>query len=111
MSLTKHRDYSAAPRVVVTDVTHSEHCLDVSVDISKDDPSCAVRLDCDFTWIVGYHDHMTTMAHSSWREMTTKSFQRIVYPGDHFFIFNDKERDVEIAEECARAIKRSLLLN
>jgi hypothetical protein len=34
-----------------------------------------------------------------------------VYPGDHFFIFNDKERDAEIAAECARAIKRSLLLN
>ncbi len=37
----------------------------------------------------------------------TKSFERIVFPGDHFMIFNDRERDEDIAAECARALKRS----
>lgn len=67
------------------------------------------QLQCDFTWIVGRDDHMTTMAHSGWRGMVSRSFQRAVFPGDHFFIFNDKHRDAEIADECARALQRSLM--
>jgi surfactin synthase thioesterase subunit len=41
--------------------------------------------------------------------LTEGTFQRIVFPGGHFFVFKSKKAEAAIAEECIRAIERSSL--
>jgi surfactin synthase thioesterase subunit len=43
------------------------------------------------------------------QDLTAASFQRIVFPGGHFFVFKSKASEEAIADECIRLISRSLL--
>jgi surfactin synthase thioesterase subunit len=88
-------------------------------------------LPCDFTWIVGNADSLTTMDRCQFQvitdrllclvpcfsttalplsqDLTTASFERIVFPGGHFFVFKSKASEAAVADECIRLIERSLL--
>ncbi len=66
------------------------------------------RVHCNFTWITGASDPSTKDSVVGWKNLVSTSFsyQHIVYPGDHFFIFNNDKKDKSIAEECIRCITR-----
>jgi len=82
---------------------------DADSDADSDSNMKDIQVDCDFTWTVGKSDAtVPSRITGGFRDYTTGQFQRIVFPGDHFLVFQNADKDRVIAEECLRVVKRSL---
>ena len=64
---------------------HTQHSTTTTSTISCNNTVVAAytQLSSDFTWIVGAADMLTTMQRCLFQDLTTGTFQRIVYPGMH----------------------------
>ena len=65
---------------------HTQHSTTTTSTISSNNTVVVpayTQLSSDFTWIVGAADSLTTMQRCLFQDLTTGTFQRIVYPGMH----------------------------
>lgn len=63
-------------------------------------------IDSDFTWIVGDKDKLTPLTEQGFQRFTSGQYQRMVFPGDHFFVFQSPEDDQDVADECVNVVRR-----
>jgi len=70
--------------------------------------SLNLKIKCDLTWIVADQDPGTKVEFDGWKDLTAANYQRIVFKGDHFMLFESMKNCEAIASECARNILRNL---
>jgi surfactin synthase thioesterase subunit len=59
-----------------------------------------------FTWIVGRKDKTTQCPHDNWKDLFPTCFERIVFEGNHFFLFENQRNLQKVMNECLQIINR-----
>lgn len=83
---------------VYTDVEYTRQWLRL--------PQTEIR--AHFAWIVGRSDCNTKPTAEGWQTLVTGDFQRVVFAGDHFFLFSSPQVTVQVVDECVHIAQRIL---
>lgn len=74
--------------------------------------SLEVKLSCAFAWLTGNKDRTSHAPHDQdWSQLVSGRFERLVYSGDHFFLFQTTKKTQQIMEDCVRTVQRQLALS